>query len=131
MFGHAPSKNRLQLADEIRECRTAMVPEGRAVGHVGKAQHFFDAAVAIGRDHEHTAGESVRDALWQLEHDIVVELALSPMSHKLVAPETAGQVFEQSPEHEKASKMIDFGGHAFIVAAGSAVVEDRLTPIYP
>jgi len=66
----------MKLAREIGDLGATVMPERPAVGYIREAEDLLHTPVAVGRDHEHAAGQLLEGGLGDADHDVVVELPL-------------------------------------------------------
>ena len=98
VLGGDAREYRGQFSGKIGDVGTALVPKSRAAGCLVKAEYFLDAAVAVSSDDEDAAREITRGG--QVQHDVVVELALDPVGEDFVTTVARRQVLKQGAEHE-------------------------------
>jgi hypothetical protein len=99
MRGRCGRQNGGQCAGELGVFRTARVPQGKSVGNVGEAKHFFDSAVTVGGHDENGPGK-IGGGPWYPHDDVVVELSLLPMIDELVSTPAAPNAIEERTEEE-------------------------------
>ena len=78
---------------KFRIQRTTPVPKAEAVRFLCKAEHFFDASVAVGGHDQHLTRQ-----FWMTlyaQHDIVMELALLPVFDERVGANLLAQQLEE------------------------------------
>lgn len=114
---HRTREDRRELAREVCDVRTPMVPKRPAIRDGRKAKNLLDAAVAVRRDDEHAPGQLEDRGFRKSKHDIVVKFALRPVRHEIVGAEATRHLGEQRPEVQSAAKVVERerGRHADIV----------------
>jgi len=76
------------------------VPQGEPVWNVGKAKHFLDPTITVGRDDENRAGKVGR-ACWNPDDDIVMELTLLPVINEFVSTPSLTNPLKECTEDER------------------------------
>ena len=91
-----PRQDRREGSRKIAHTGAAPMPEGRSLGDLVEAEHFFDAAVAIRCDRKDSPGQ--RLAIADAHDDIVMKLTLFPVIDELVRSVAGAERFEQGSE---------------------------------
>jgi len=76
------------------------VPQGEPVWNVGKAKHFLDATVAVGRNDENGT-RKVGRTCWNPDDDIVMELTLLPVINEFVSTPSLTNPIQECTKDER------------------------------
>jgi hypothetical protein len=101
-------EDRPEVTAELRDGRTAVVPEGATVWDVQERQDLFHSTVAVRGDDENASRQDGRRRVGQSEDDVVVKLPLRPVGDQVVAAEAALDLVKQGAEDEAAGE-VDYG----------------------
>ena len=104
VMGAREREHRNELPFELGRVWATRLPEGRAVGHLAKAEHLFHAAVAVRGNDENRPGQATEVA--HTDDDVVVKLALCPMLDELVPPVSFAQPLQQGSQRERLGERI-------------------------
>jgi hypothetical protein len=109
VHGDGSREDGAELSGELEGTRASVVPESVAIGHLREADDFLHAPVAVCRDDENASREAC--IFRKADDDVVVELALRPVSDEVVTAVASLEFLEEGAQYEVTCEGIDVVSH--------------------
>src|SRR6185369_8007532 len=98
VFGPCACEQLGERPRKFRIFRAPEVPERRWIYRFIEAEHFFDASVAIGRDHQ-VVPRQTRLGVGDADHHVVMKLTLLMMHEQVEAAPTSTYRIKERSQH--------------------------------